>query len=164
MECAVCLRNWSSEDCIPKSLACGHSFCVQCLDLIFAKHKTAVLCPTCLAAHQMTAAQLQSLPKNYSLLALIKDEASVAKEAVVSDIQEIVPEKKGGKEESSVKVADQSLVEKEVTLRPYCSKHKMLLHSFVPGTKQLLCDKCITELPKTVTSIVPIAKVSGSSQ
>jgi len=156
MECSVCLRNWNSENCIPKSLPCGHSFCVQCLNLIFTKHKTAIICPTCITTHKMNSSQLSSLPKNFSLLALVRDKTSEAKEPEgVKDVKA----KDEKIREKGVKEVDQSLIEKEVTLKPYCGIHKMLLHSFVPGTGQLLCDKCITELPKSITSIVPIRKV-----
>ena len=165
MECTICLQNWNADDCIPKSLPCGHSFCTQCLAAIFAKQKAGLTCPTCMTNYKMTQAEVQGLPKNFSLLALIRDRMTSTKRG---------PFPTGGLELSSKKQftppnTDQGLndpekeyIEKVVSVHPQCDKHKMLIHSYVPGTKQLLCDKCITELPASVSAINPIPKVDLS--
>ena len=160
MECSVCLRNWSGEDCVPRSLPCGHSFCDQCLSALFARKKVGIDCPTCLVQHKMTQSELQSLPKNYSLLALLRDKVSTRKSPLPSsgiDISSkqlpLIPVGEPDKLD-----VEREQIEKMVSSHPLCEKHKMLIHSFVPGTKYLLCDKCLTELPKSVSSIVAIPK------
>lgn len=35
MECPVCYREWDSEQVIPRSLACGHSYCEEDLVKLF---------------------------------------------------------------------------------------------------------------------------------
>ena len=45
LECPVCLNIFSST-CRPKSLNCGHSICVNCLDDIMSKK--SILCPLCM--------------------------------------------------------------------------------------------------------------------
>ncbi len=162
MECAVCLQNWNSETCVPKSLPCGHSFCDQCLTALFAKQKSGIVCPTCQAVHKMTAAELQAIPKNYSLLALIRDKIMVTKKGPAEksglDLtsKQFVPP---GASEVEAHDAERETVEKNSAARPFCDKHKMLVHSYVPDTLQLLCDKCISELPKSVSNIRPIPRV-----
>ena len=162
MECSVCLRNWNSADCIPKSLSCGHSFCEQCLTSLFAKQKLGITCPMCQNQQKMTANDLKVLPKNYSLLALLRDKMSMVKKSPLPasslDLSSkgFVP---GSNIEAEAHDAERDQIEKIVTAHPFCDKHKMLIHSYVPGTKQILCDKCITELPKTVSNISPIPKV-----
>jgi preprotein translocase subunit SecA len=76
MECAVCLHDWSSTDCIPKMLSCGHSYCEGCLGLMFkAKLDKAggaeITCPNCQAVHKFKdQAELKKLTKNFALISL----------------------------------------------------------------------------------------------
>jgi len=160
MECNVCLQFWNSDDCIPKSLPCGHTFCANCLAAIFAKQKTGITCPTCVTNHKITQAELMALPKNYGLLALIRDKVSSTrkKPSLASGI-EISAKSPPLAPEYGPAEMEREYIEKVVINHPQCDKHKMLIHSYVPGSKQLLCDKCIQELPKSVTQINPILKV-----
>eukprot|EP00826_Nyctotherus_ovalis_P058861 TRINITY_DN8131_c0_g3_i1.p2 TRINITY_DN8131_c0_g3~~TRINITY_DN8131_c0_g3_i1.p2 ORF type:complete len:179 (-),score=41.41 TRINITY_DN8131_c0_g3_i1:567-1103(-) len=162
MECMVCLRNWNQEDCIPKSLPCGHSLCTVCLEDLFNCNKVGVLCPVCNAQHKFALSELRALPKNFSLLALISDRKGITKKnpfpSGVLDLQS-ASQSTSLDEGSNPCHADKEFADKAISSQPYCEKHKMLLHSFVPGTKQLLCDKCISGLPKSVVQISPIPKV-----
>ena len=36
MECPVCYREWDSETVIPRNLPCGHSYCEDDLNALFA--------------------------------------------------------------------------------------------------------------------------------
>ncbi len=51
MECNVCLNEWSSHSCIPRMIPCGHSFCSQCLQLLYKPSTDRLSCPTCLKEH-----------------------------------------------------------------------------------------------------------------
>jgi len=162
MECTICLRYWNQGDCIPKSLPCGHSFCTTCLEDLFNSKKIGVLCPICNVQHKMTLSELQSLPKNFSLLALISDRKGITKEnpfpTGVLNLQ-AANQLSFMDEGPSPSNSDKEFADKAIISQPYCEKHKMIIHSFVPGTKQLLCDKCISALPKSVAHICPIPKV-----
>eukprot|EP00826_Nyctotherus_ovalis_P011152 TRINITY_DN12910_c0_g1_i4.p1 TRINITY_DN12910_c0_g1~~TRINITY_DN12910_c0_g1_i4.p1 ORF type:complete len:203 (+),score=20.73 TRINITY_DN12910_c0_g1_i4:78-611(+) len=148
MECSICLRDWNGMTCVPKSLPCGHSFCTQCLEDFYAKHKSGIVCPIDSTEHKMTHGELQVLPKNFSLLSLIssQDPTKQTKVPEASEHKEAIP-------------VSYDLVNSQIKQSPFCKQHQMLLHSFIPATNQLLCDKCLTELPKSITTIYPIPKV-----
>ena len=61
LECPVCLNIFSST-CRPKSLNCGHSICVNCLDDIMSKK--SILCPLCMEPIKNP----ESLPVNWLIL------------------------------------------------------------------------------------------------
>jgi len=150
MECAVCLQYWNQEDCVPKSLPCGHSFCSQCLESIFTKRKTGVQCPNCLVDYKMTIPQVQAIPKNFALLCLIPNKHSKTFLNTVS--KQMI---RGSKHE---RCFSEEYIEKLITTHPNCDKHKMPLHSYSPETNQLVCDGCIIELPNSIP-LKPIPKV-----
>ena len=59
-------------------LNCGHSFCDNCLELLFKSAQQVtpgrLTCPTCLVEHSFPngASDLQKLIKNFTLLSLIE--------------------------------------------------------------------------------------------
>ena len=76
MECAVCIRDWNSTDCVPKMLSCGHSFCDSCLTDLFKARSNGrggadIPCPNCAVQHKFTNVQeLNKLTKNFALIQL----------------------------------------------------------------------------------------------
>lgn len=146
MECSICLRSWDYDDCIPKSIPCGHSFCSRCLDDIFNRKKTGIQCPVCLLFHEMTLVQVQAMPKNFALLGLLPSKTLTGGPITVS---------KGSK---NGRCFSEEYIDKLAILHSNCHRHKLPLHSYSPDTKQLLCDKCIIELPNSIT-LKPILKV-----
>jgi len=146
MECSICLRDWDIGTCVPKSLPCGHSFCIECLEDLYGKYKTGIVCPIDCIDHKMVHSEYLSLPKNYSLLSLISGQSPIHSNKTVENFEQ--------KEVNPLEI-----INNQINHNPYCKKHQMLLHSYIADTNQLLCDKCLIELPKTVTSINPIPKV-----
>jgi hypothetical protein len=110
----------------------------------------------------MTLSELHFLPKNFSLLALISDRKGITKKnpfpTGVLDLQS-TNQLSMVDEEPNPSNSDKEFADKAIASQPYCERHKMLIHSFVPGTRQLLCDKCISGLPKNIAHICPIPKV-----
>lgn len=150
MECGICLKSWDYEDCIPKSIPCGHSFCSRCLDDIFKRKKTGIQCPVCLLFHEMTLTQVQAMPKNFAILGLLSNKTLTGGPVTVS--KGTLRGSKNGR------CFTEDYIDKLVALHSSCDKHKLPLHSYSPDTKQLLCDKCIIELPNSIT-LKPILKV-----
>ena len=72
MECNVCLNEWSEQKCIPRMLPCGHSFCGDCLLLLFKPSSKELTCPKCLVPHKAESADKvdKVFPKNWALIAL----------------------------------------------------------------------------------------------
>lgn len=72
MECNVCLNEWDADQIIPKMLPCGHSFCEDCLYLLFKAQDKSIACPTCLVAHNVESKkQIETtFMKNFGLIAL----------------------------------------------------------------------------------------------
>ena len=73
MECAVCLREWNSQTCIPRMLPCGHSFCEECLDGVYKQSGEGIsgvlTCPSCNQEHKFNSKDdLRKLVKNFALL------------------------------------------------------------------------------------------------
>ena len=76
MECNVCLNEWNEEECIPRMLPCGHSYCEDCLKLLYQTPSTekSIQCPKCLVCADLESIEaLESVfPKNWALIALAK--------------------------------------------------------------------------------------------
>ena len=72
MECNVCLNEWNEQKCIPRMLPCGHSYCGECLSLLFKKSQQELACPKCMSCHKLESIEkLEEIyPKNWALIAL----------------------------------------------------------------------------------------------
>ena len=131
---------WREPNCVPKSLYCGHSFCDNCLIRIYLKCKV-ILCPTCNNEHKLPPeiadsddpkTIVASLPKNFSLIALLNEQSGNTS-PINDNIEFVLAQTKG-----------------------ICLKHNLPLHSYVVEKKMPLCDKCINELRKgTKIEIIP---------
>ena len=72
MECNVCLNEWDEQKCIPRMLPCGHSYCGDCLSLLFKPSSKDLACPKCMETHKLDSLNKleDSFPKNWALIAL----------------------------------------------------------------------------------------------
>lgn len=62
-----------------RMLPCGHSFCGDCLALLYKPSEGAVNCPTCLTMHKIGAKNnLENFSKNFALIALAESKHSNA--------------------------------------------------------------------------------------
>ena len=73
MECAVCLRDWNSTECVPRMLPCGHSFCETCLSGLYKLSGEGIsgilTCPSCNKELNFNSKEdLSNLAKNFSLI------------------------------------------------------------------------------------------------
>ena len=60
-------------------LPCGHSFCGECLTLLYKPSESAVNCPTCLVSHKVGPKEnLANFSKNFALIALAESKHSNA--------------------------------------------------------------------------------------
>lgn len=107
MECAVCIRDWNSSDCIPKMLSCGHSFCETCLNDIFktranSRGMAEIPCPNCSMVHRFKdQGELLKLTKNFALISLAE-----AQQFVGTQPQSKKPAEDAPQTRSSVIVSD----------------------------------------------------------
>ncbi len=148
----MCLREWSENaGCLPRSLQCGHSFCDDCLHSIFAKRQL-LQCPTCNSVHKFPPGRdpTDSLPRNFSLLSLIAEKTSTKSRAsrpLVAPAPLPAP----------VVVAEADEVEQNLSrCNGICETHRLMVHSYVVASRALLCDKCVSEMPRdTVVKAIP---------
>ncbi|KAK3928807.1 Roquin-1 [Frankliniella fusca] len=66
MECKVCLEELDQAARVPKTLPCGHTACLQCLQRCERRE-----CPTCRTAYNVVP---ESLPNNFALLELMEQQ------------------------------------------------------------------------------------------
>ena len=72
MECNVCLNEWDEHKCIPRMLPCGHSYCGDCLSLLYKPSSQDLSCPKCMVIHKLASLDklAEVFPKNWALIAL----------------------------------------------------------------------------------------------
>jgi hypothetical protein len=169
MECSICLRIWNSKSCVPLSLPCGHSYCAPCLETLYAKQKTQLVCPGCQTPHKVASVtELRSLPRNFSLLALIRDKETAI--AAGAPMPAFAPESGSKRSPTKPKSADpptananisteDDQMDTLISVQSQCERHRLPLHSYTRGSKKPLCDQCIGELPKSLRQLRPIPKV-----
>lgn len=72
--CSVCENRYNKQERCPLLLECGHSFCKDCLFKIFsASTDTSLNCPWCRHV-SIVGNSVQSLKKNFAVLALIQED------------------------------------------------------------------------------------------
>ncbi|KAK3926505.1 Roquin-2, partial [Frankliniella fusca] len=64
MECEICFEALDQAARVPKTVPCGHTVCLQCLQRCERRE-----CPTCRTAYSVAP---ESLPKTFALLKLIE--------------------------------------------------------------------------------------------
>lgn len=77
MECSVCCEAFSEEGAhVPRNLDCGHTFCTLCIQRLdsHAPLRQGPKCPECRAVIRFNRRTATSLPKNFKLLELIREQ------------------------------------------------------------------------------------------
>ena len=78
MQSSVCPSKLQTVS-LSRMLPCGHSFCSDCLHLLFKPSECAVNCPTCLVSHKVGQKEnLENFSKNFALIALAESKHSNA--------------------------------------------------------------------------------------
>jgi hypothetical protein len=114
---------------------------------IWLKKKDKPLpCPTCGAIIKCDSQKdpISALPKNFSLLALISEKSS--KKSIVRGMILQSP--------SEIAEAEKALEK----CKGICPTHKRQIHSYISGNNVLLCESCISSVPKNST-VYPIPSV-----
>ena len=172
MECSVCLNDWDAVKCIPKMLACGHSFCQKCLhDLLKVKRGQATLvCPTCMLEHSFSGGKsdVDKLIKNFTLISLseshCKHQAQLRKDQHSPDegtslshkskkiaqyrSRDVDAPDEEVKNRDSSKDSEEQAEENIPTVKfnEVCPSHKgQLLVAYNKNSKGLLCNTCIND-------------------
>lgn len=133
--------------CDSRMLGCGHSFCEQCLELMFKQSDNSLVCPTCLKSHQFKEKEeLTKLIKNFALLQLVEARQSTRKDGKIKrKVSLLEEEKSSGKERGEAEEAKEEEFP-ELKFNQKCSKHPaQVVHSFNLQTRHLLCSNCIYE-------------------
>ncbi|CAI2387044.1 unnamed protein product [Moneuplotes crassus] len=136
-ECPVCMLDWCSQSCIPKMLMCGHSYCENCLKLLFQEVEGSgiVQCPTCMQEHKFASKEEmeQKVATNFSLIPKPLQRLASSKD-IDGQIDNFDHEN----------FADENF-NIEIEPNAKCSKHNSPIHSYVKSNKVLLCSFCIEE-------------------
>ena len=74
MECSVCYESYNHNTKVPKSLPCGHSYCMECLTGLYNNSLSSISCPTC--RRKATFKNVEDIPINYALKNMIADDSS----------------------------------------------------------------------------------------
>ncbi|KAK4285339.1 hypothetical protein QN277_002047 [Acacia crassicarpa] len=83
--CSVCQTRYNEEERVPLLLQCGHGFCRECLSRMFsASLDTTLTCPKCRHVSNV-GNSVQSLRKNYAVLALIHSASNATRSTFDGD-------------------------------------------------------------------------------
>lgn len=65
------MREWDSEQVVPRNLPCGHSYCEQDLRGIWSQGEQGIIqCPTCCVDHKFPQQDdIYKLVKNWAVIA-----------------------------------------------------------------------------------------------
>ncbi len=80
-ECEICLDKYSIDN-KPKCLPCGHSICTNCTSWVYTSKKA---CPICRSVFKCP---LESIPINFSLLALLNNDLASKHNSFLLSISE----------------------------------------------------------------------------
>ena len=83
MECLICLRDYDSQEVIPKVLSCGHCICNPCL-LDLKMLQGNIKCSIC---NKIDPRKLENIPKNYLFLEQIQKIDHLATEMIQKDVK-----------------------------------------------------------------------------
>lgn len=74
--CSICQTRYDEDDRVPLLLQCGHGFCKDCLSRMFlASADLSLTCPRCRHV-SVVGNSVNSLRKNYAILALIQSSSN----------------------------------------------------------------------------------------
>lgn len=77
MDCSLCCESFTEEGPhVPRNLDCGHTYCTICIQQLdsHAPLRQGPKCPECRAVIRLNRRNVYSLPKNYKLLELIREQ------------------------------------------------------------------------------------------
>lgn len=156
-EWPVCLLDWDSKSCVPKMLMWGHSYCSNCLDLLYKETEEggAIQCPTCMQEHKFNNKEEmeQRVATNFSLIQKPPRRLQSNRE-MGNDLDQ---------EEENFTDENFNI---EIEPNAKWSKHNKAIHSYVKTNKVLLCSDCIEEgnYPKSkIKSITQVVKETRGS-
>jgi len=69
VECGVCKESYDLKEKLPLNLKCGHSFCLECINLMFRVNNT-IKCPLCRKENNYIART--ELNKNYGIINILE--------------------------------------------------------------------------------------------
>ena len=71
LTCTVCLNGFNQSDRMPKHLPCPHShtFCLECIQIL--ARRNPFNCPLCMAEVQLAITEVEQLPNNLTVIALL---------------------------------------------------------------------------------------------
>eukprot|EP00731_Ephydatia_muelleri_P037257 Em0429g7a len=125
LECSVCMEEFSdSGHSVPRSLACGHSFCTGCLErlLVASPNHSGVACPKCCILTPLSTQSVELVPKNFGVLELLSCPPSIALHGS-SYLEPSSPTRREG--------------------GVFCADHGDHLSSYCLTDKKLVCSSCL---------------------
>ena len=130
-ECGICFKPYNHNDKKPISLPCGHSFCSECIRMLY-KHQV-IKCPYDKVQHHQTP---ESLPVNYQVLTSLP--------------MGVTTESKD-KEDGADKITVLS------TIR-YCEVHpQKKVKFYCKNDRQMFCSKCVLKHTEMKHEVIPIS-------
>ncbi|CAI2330817.1 unnamed protein product [Caenorhabditis sp. 36 PRJEB53466] len=86
--CEICLEEFSEvAPLIPRVLGCGHSLCEECCrKLLSANDNTVLICPFDRLPTLLPETTVGSLPKNFSVIQMIRNEAQRESEVTYDNV------------------------------------------------------------------------------
>ncbi|CAL4081970.1 unnamed protein product, partial [Meganyctiphanes norvegica] len=112
LKCEICFEHYDDNNCRPKSLPCGHTFCNQCVAKGILKGQST--CPTCRKPHN--AKSVNDLPMNVVLERIIRDRSKTSN----TDNSSSTSEEKDEEDECN---GGQCSKHKKGTLYFFCQTH-----------------------------------------
>jgi hypothetical protein len=143
MECIICFNEFDMNIHTPLILNCGHSFCSNCMSLLFQKNKGSstkknkkgensgsISCPTCKVTHRCR--NIESIAQNHAL---------------VQSLEQIKQEKERLQEiEKQQREQELKTIPSDVPLpsygRAFCPVHGECHTWYDMQCEQMRCDQC----------------------
>jgi TPR repeat protein len=128
MECVICFNEFDENPHQPLILSCGHSFCSNCMSLLFQtnqkekktkKNKSGekcggfIVCPTCSVTHRCR--NVESIAQNYALVQSIEQikQEKIRKQKELEDCQRQQEQQRKQEEEKRQILEQEQLLEQQ---------------------------------------------------
>lgn len=134
-ECGICFKPYNHNDKKPISLPCGHSFCYDCVRMMY-KHQV-IKCPYDKVSHHQAP---ENLPVNYQVLTALP--MGVATNSATAA-------------EGSAAECEKAQV---ASLIRYCEVHpQKKVKFYCKNDRQMFCSKCILKHTEMKHDVIPIS-------